>query len=546
LIVATVDTSFRPDDADLGHREEAAMPANPLPANPSLEQLRKKAKELRDQVRTGHPKFTEVVRALHPRLPAAGAEPDWARFRLSDAQLIMARMYGFANWRGLREHLDVVARYSRSPQRGPRTGGDVVDEFLRLACLTHRPRWRVRPGEDYDDADRQACARRMLAEHPFLAAANIHTAAVVGDVTAARALLAGDAPLGNAEGGPHGWPPLLYLTSSRLNSGDPVEVARLLLAHGADPNAGYLPDGEPPPVTALGAVLHGRLDPVNQPAHRDAAQLARLLLDAGADPNDERAVDNAGGYPHDDAALALLLAAGLGHNTAPGPWRQRLGDLRVQRRDGRSVLATPARLVQNELRYAAEMNLIDRVRLLLRHATAAKIDMDATDDGPAPRRTAHDIAVIAGNTQIADLLAAAGATAHPLDPADQLVAACMRADRVSVDRLLAADPGLADRVDVAWLRPLHHAAFLNRPDAIVVGASVGFPLDDVGGGPLHVAALVGNLEVVKTLIRLGADSSAAAIDADTPGQFAPVDPTPLGWARYNHQHEVVEFLLAYR
>jgi hypothetical protein len=79
-----------------------------------------------------------------------------------------------------------------------------------------------------------------------------------------------------------------------LNSCDPVEVARPLLAHGADPNAGYMPDGEPPPVTVLSTVLHGRLDPVNQAAHRDAAQLARLLLNAG-DPNDERTVGNAGG-----------------------------------------------------------------------------------------------------------------------------------------------------------------------------------------------------------------------------------------------------------
>jgi hypothetical protein len=533
------------------------MLANPLPADPSLEQLRKKAKEFRDLVRSGNRKFTEVVRELHPRPPAADTEPDWTRFTLSDAQLVIARMYGFANWRRLREHLDVVARYSRSPQRGPGTGGDVTDEFLRLACLTHRPRWRVRPGEDYDDTGRQARARRMLAADPSLAAASIHTAAAVGDVAAARALLDGDASLANAEGGPHGWPPLLYLTSSRLNIGDPVEVARLLLAHRADPNAGYLPDGEPPPVTALSTVLHGRLDPVNQPAHRDAARLAKLLLDGGADPNDERAVGNACGYPHDDAALALLLAAGLGHDaapgsrasagvTAPGSWRERLGHPR-RRRDERPVLATPARLVQDELRYAAEMNLIDRVRLLLRRATAAKVDIDATEEGAGPRRTAYDLAVIAGNTRIADLLAAAGATVRPLDPADQLVAACMRADRAGVERLLAADPGLVERVvDRTWSNPLYRAAFLDRSDAIVVAASVGFPLGDERGGPLHVAALVGNLEAVRTLIRLGADPTAEAVDDDTPGQFAPDDPTPLGWARYNNQHEVAEFLLAHR
>jgi ankyrin repeat protein len=122
----------------------------------------------------------------------------------------------------------------------------------------------------------------------------------------------------------------------------------------------------------------------------------------------------------------------------------------------------------------------------------------------------------------------------------------MRADRASVERLLAADPGLAERVDVNWLQPMHRAALLDRPDAIVVGASVGFPLDDEKGGPLHVAALIGNLEVVKTLIRLGADPTAEAHVGDPRGQFAPDDPTPLGWARHNNQHEVVEFLLAHR
>lgn len=184
---------------------------------------------------------------------------------------------------------------------------------------------------------------------------------------------------------------------------------------------------------------------------------------------------------------------------------------------GRPVLATPDDLVMHALCYAAETNLIDRVRLILRHMKNRGIDMDATGDGPRPRHTVHDLAVISGNTQIADLLAVAGATASPLDPAEQLVAACLRADRASVERLLAADPGLAQRVDVEWWQPMHRAAFLDRPDAIVVGASVGFPIDDEQGGPLHVAALFGHLEVVKTLIRLGADPMAEVVNRPGPG-----------------------------
>jgi hypothetical protein len=47
-------------------------------------------------------------------------------------------------------------------------------------------------------------------------------------------------------GGPFAWEPLLYLTYSRIGGGpgrSAVEVARLLLEHGADPNAGYLWEG---------------------------------------------------------------------------------------------------------------------------------------------------------------------------------------------------------------------------------------------------------------------------------------------------------------
>jgi hypothetical protein len=118
-----------------------------------------------------------------------------------------------------------------------------------------------------------------------------------------------------------------------LNRCDPVEVARPLLAHGADPNAGYMPDGEPPPVTVLSTVLHGRLDPVNQAAapgrgSTRPAAAKRRRPERRAYRRQRRR------YPHNDAALALLLAAGLGHNVAPGLWRQRLDDLRSQRRDG--------------------------------------------------------------------------------------------------------------------------------------------------------------------------------------------------------------------
>jgi hypothetical protein len=99
---------------------------------------------------------------LHPRLANAAAA-GWAAFSLADAQLVVARWYGFASWRRLREHLDMVSRYSRSTHL-PTGQDDLAAEFLRLACLTHRLAWGT--DEHADDLRRHVRARELLAAHP--------------------------------------------------------------------------------------------------------------------------------------------------------------------------------------------------------------------------------------------------------------------------------------------------------------------------------------------------------------------------------------------
>lgn len=522
------------------------MLGRPLPPNPSLEQLRKQAKQLRDHVRTGRlhglkkvPEARVIARELHPRWAGVSlAATEWAGFTLADAQLVVARSHGFPSWRRLREHVDLVARYGRSQQSRPAGGADLVEEFLRLACLTYRSSSNVGVGEEADDPRRQIDARQMMAAHPELASATIHTAAVVGDIATARSLLAADKRLANYQGGPHGWPPLLYVTFSRLNSTEAdhstLEVARLLLVHGADPNAGYPQDGTTP-VTALSGAFRGRRDPVNQPAHQYSLPLARLLLEAGADPNDEEAMSNACGYPHDDTGLRLLLEHGLGR-PSPRPWWARLAD------EHRLEPPTPAGLVEGELRYATQSNLPNRVRLLLRHCAESGIDININAGGGLlgdPCQTAYEFAVVGGNTEIVDLLTQAGAA--PLDPTYQLIAACLRVDRPAVRRLLAADPTLAERtLSTPWFpEPLLQAVALDRPEAVALLVSLGFPVNDPRASPLHLAALTGHLHIVQLLVELGADPTLTVTDDM---QAGPTDRTPLGWARYNDQHEVVAYL----
>ena len=81
-----------------------SSPISPLPARPSLEQLRKQAKELLKQLRAGDPTALTRARAQDPRL-----EPN-DRFALADAQLVLAREYGFRSWARLKHHVEAVQR----------------------------------------------------------------------------------------------------------------------------------------------------------------------------------------------------------------------------------------------------------------------------------------------------------------------------------------------------------------------------------------------------------------------------------------------------
>jgi Ankyrin repeats (many copies) len=95
-----------------------------LPENPDLDHLRTQAKVLQRAVRAGEPPALALVAELHPGpLPEA--------FKRADAQLVTARLYGFASWARLREHLGLVAR---SPvEVALRAGSPEIAELLVAA-----------------------------------------------------------------------------------------------------------------------------------------------------------------------------------------------------------------------------------------------------------------------------------------------------------------------------------------------------------------------------------------------------------------------------
>lgn len=66
-----------------------------LPGHPSLEQLRKQAKELLRAYRAGDPAAAQRVYAIVPRLAEAGPSSE---AKLADAQFVIARELGFDSW----------------------------------------------------------------------------------------------------------------------------------------------------------------------------------------------------------------------------------------------------------------------------------------------------------------------------------------------------------------------------------------------------------------------------------------------------------------
>jgi ankyrin repeat protein len=420
--------------------------------------------------------------------------------------------------------MDSSERDSRAPDDVALSdASDPATAFLILACLRY--------GDD-DGPERWVRAGEILAEHPEIAS-DVYAAAACADDAALAAALALDPSLASTAGGPYDWVPLLYLAYARhdpaVRGGAVVRSAELLLERGADPDAGFLWHGNYPPFTVLtGALGGGERD---QPPHPQASALARVLLHGGADPNDGQALYNRQFRP-DDSHLVTLFEHGLGRGDG-GPWRERYAE-RAE---------SPTDLLRTQLWWAIVHDFRDRVQLLVEHGVDA-IEAFSTRRGPGWIRTAHgrtpsEIAALAGCPDLVDYFASRGAPPPALTGAEALIAAALGGDSASVGRLrshraeaIADRPGL-----VVW------AAARGMIDSVPVLVDLGFdvnalarsdvPIEDAWESALHAAAGTGDVEMVRLLLRLGADPNQ---------RDARFDATPLGWAQYTDHQPVVAVL----
>ena len=229
----------------------------PLPSNPNLDKQRKLAKALARDYWRGESEAIERVRALHPKPPA----PE--DFVLSDAQLVIARGYGFAGWPHMKRKIETLTNSPAELFKAAVEAGDVdhvrqlLDSHRDLAARINEPMFgfdsmavhAARTNLELLDlllahgADLNARTRwekggfgvleQVSPEQaaPLIARGarvDIWAAANLGMMAELAALVANDPALVHAKGGA-GKRPLQFART--------VEIARFLLAHGAEIDA---------------------------------------------------------------------------------------------------------------------------------------------------------------------------------------------------------------------------------------------------------------------------------------------------------------------
>src|SRR5262245_42416501 len=128
----------------------------------AFEALRKRAKRWLKAVRSGD---ADALAELRLWLPGHSPAPG-----LREVQQALAREQGQPSWAALKEQLETRAL----------DGARLADKLLEHACLSYT---------DDDWPSKWRRGGRILARHPELARASIHTAAVSGELTSVRTLL---------------------------------------------------------------------------------------------------------------------------------------------------------------------------------------------------------------------------------------------------------------------------------------------------------------------------------------------------------------------
>lgn len=454
-----------------------------LTLDSSLDTLKKEAKRWLKALRAGE---ADARRRLLAATPDAPDEP-----ALRDVQFALAREHGLEGWAALRQALEDLAL-------GRRSHAERVEIVLRSA-------WQ---GD-------LAAATRILARWPETAGDSLYTAVATGDLAQVTRRLAANPAAAGRKGGPLDWEPLLYLAYARLPEGerDAVEIARLLLDHGADPNARF-DDGWGNSFTVLtGVIGEGEGD---KPPHPQAHALATLLIERGANPFDTQALYNTS-ITRDDTSWVDFLWAQTDSHGLLAKWREMPTPLLI----GGKVPTSP---IDYLLGNAVAYNHLKRAEWLLTHG--------ADPNGPHAYsgRRLREEALVYGHTAMAELLVRFGAGMPPLEGQVAFQAACMALDRETAKALAAAQPEVLRDAETMLT-----AARTGKTEVVSLLLELGSDVDvadETEQRGLHNAVLGNAMDVVRLLVAHGAD-----VDRPTT-RFGGA----MGFASEFRRREIAEFL----
>jgi ankyrin repeat protein len=395
---------------------------------------------------------------------------------------------------------------------------DPVSAFIEVACV---------PRNSYHGSGRLEHAERILARFPQVATANVFTAAILADDAAVRAFLTADPLAATATGGPHGWDALTHLCFSRYLRLDHqrseafVRTARALLDAGASARTGwYEMIDHPNPRPVFESAIYGVAGIARH------LQLTRLLLAYGADPNDEETPYHVPeGY--DNVLMKVLLESGTLNDES-------LITMLLRKTDWHD--ADGLKLV---LEHGADPNAMTRwgdnaLHHALRRDNQIRIVEMLLDQGAEPAlkniRDGKSATVMAARRGRGDVLTLFEQRGLVLDlhGVDRLIAACAQDDREAIRALSAGEPALVTELvaqggtllaefagvgNVAGLRNL-----LDLGVSVAALYTEGDPYFDIAtrSTALHVAAWRAWPAAVEELIARGAPVDALDGEGRTP------------------------------
>jgi ankyrin repeat protein len=478
---------------------ELAPDSSAAPLN--LEQLRKRAKDLRKAHAAGDPDALERVRAQRSAGgPLAAQRAAHPPLRLSEAQLVVAREAGFASW----------SRARRAIEQQSGTEAEAEADLIRAALA----------------GDTGAVAA-VLERRPELPGPSFCAALVLADEAAVATALSRTPELATSRSGPRQWPALLYLCSSRWRAGAPgetaarVRIARALLERGASPDVGTDEMDESLRCyrTALGSAIGWARSP----------ELARVLLEAGADRADGPALYEGCAMWHavrlrDWTSLRVLLDAGPPHWHANHALPQCLEagsaePVRLLLERGADPNWTMGRwgFGGGSLHEALAIGCSPEILVLLIEA-GAQLELRDRDG-----RTALASAVRFADGAAAALLRERGAREEEVSDVDHWLGACFREDEREASARLRAQPRLAAELVRSDHQCVARAVRRGRREAVrllLAGGARPDVADDDGETALHLAAARGAAELCAALALHGASLRARNFDDRTPFECA--------------------------